>query len=130
MDATTDVKVDLLVHMVSPALLMALFGLVCYFQLHTHNYLFEDEPGVNSEEEENSIDKLTPLIACIIFVVTTLLVALCGDLLLSSIHVCAGETFAGTVILSVIIGGAQLLRSVMAAIRNCTSLVSIWCLRL
>ncbi|KAK3313112.1 heterokaryon incompatibility protein-domain-containing protein [Apodospora peruviana] len=74
------------------------------------------------EEEEDEQDRLSPLAEAITFFITTFVITVCGDYMVASLgETQATETIAGTIILPIITGGAEILRSVMAAIRGETT---------
>jgi Ca2+/H+ antiporter len=127
-DAPQDANFDVFVHSLSPAVLFTLFSLVFYFQLRTHAHIFvsEEEPGSNEIQDldKDAILKLTPGWATLIFSITTLLVAICGDYIITAL----GEneftqTLAGTAILPILMGGAEISGSIMCAVRGQPSLV-------
>ncbi|KAK0649679.1 hypothetical protein B0T16DRAFT_457070 [Cercophora newfieldiana] len=136
-DTARDPKLDIFVHAVSPIALLALFGLVLNFQLRTHSHMFSTgdehemlcEAGAAEDEVDDIPDRLTPLSAATTLVITTFLITVCGDFMVASLgENQATETVAGTVILPIVTGGADILRSVMAAVRGNTTLAILFSL--
>lgn len=129
-DTTQDPKLILFVRAISPVVLLSLFALVLYLQLWSHCHIFSprDEPGDEPEMlygtnaadvGQDEQDSFTPWFSCIILVITTLWITICGDLIVISLGENLGtEILAGTVILPIITGGAEILSSVMATIRG------------
>ncbi|KAM7216454.1 hypothetical protein V8F06_008167 [Rhypophila decipiens] len=103
-DAVGSAKLDLFVHIISPASLLVLFGLVLYFHLQTHAHLFGDEdPDMILNTDLEDVDYYRQPGACV-----------CRRTGIFT------QELAGTIILPIVTEGASIVEAVIVAIRGRT----------
>ncbi|KXS13239.1 calcium/proton exchanger [Gonapodya prolifera JEL478] len=104
--------------------LLIVYGCYLYFQLRTHSDLFTDVAKAETgEEEEGEEPQLTPIVAVILLVVSTVFVALCAESLVGSIEGLSKqwgltESFVGLVLLPIVGNAAEHLTAVSVAMKN------------
>jgi len=98
--------------------MLTIYGLFLFFQLKTHKKFYEDT-GEEEEEEKN----MTWQIAIGFLAVITIIVAVCSEYLVDSIHGITeawgiSETFAGMILLPIVGNAAEHLTAVTVSIKN------------
>ncbi|KAK2035860.1 calcium/proton exchanger [Colletotrichum somersetense] len=103
-------------------ILLLLYVLYLWFQLRTHRNLFDAENQHHNEGEPGE-PVLGPLAAAVVLLVTTVLVTLCADCLVTSIdpivetaHI--NKTFIGLILIPIVGNAAEHVTAVAVAIRN------------
>jgi len=121
--AETDQHILILSHGTA-VILLILYILYLYFQLHSHAELFEVEAQrVEGEEEQKEGQVLTPIAAGVALVVVTILVAVCAEYLVDSIdsivktaHI--SKTFIGLILLPIVGNAAEHVTAVIVAYKG------------
>lgn len=111
-------------------ILLILYVLYLYFQLHTHGDLFDEESHHNHGQQENDTnigqsepedeEILGPWAAGVVLVVVTVMVAICAEYLVNSIdsivqtaHI--SKTFIGLILLPIVGNAAEHVTAVVVA---------------
>jgi len=99
-------------------IMLIIYGLFLFFQLHTHKQFYADDEG-----EEEEYPEMTLPVAISMLGVVTIFVAVCSEFLVSSIEgitVAWGisETFAGMILLPIVGNAAEHLTAVTVAMKN------------
>lgn len=105
-------------------ILLIIYGLYLYFQLHSHKHLFinvPDEQVTNEEEIEEPTMLFSVALGCL--VVVTVIVALCADFMVESIDVVSKdahipESFIGMILVPIVGNAAEHLTAVTCAMKN------------
>jgi len=82
-----------------------------FFQLKTHAYLYDDS-ATDTESEEQEVAEITPLIAIILLLASTAVVAVCAEFLVSAIDAMVASsgvstTFIGLIVLPIVGNAAE-----------------------
>ncbi|OGE51650.1 hypothetical protein PENARI_c012G05549 [Penicillium arizonense] len=110
-------------------ILLIIYVMYLYFQLHSHADLFEEtngsdaENGAADEEEEEEERVLTPWAATVALIVVTILVAICADYLVGSIDSIVqktgmSKTFIGLVLIPIVGNAAEHVTAVVVAYKD------------
>jgi len=105
---------------IASLLLLAIYISYLFFQLKTHNHLYEDDGG-DQEEEEEMLLSLTG--SLVLLAAVTVLVAVLAEYLVDSINSVASggtitETFIGIVLLPIVGNAAEHVTAVTVAMKN------------
>ncbi|ROT36606.1 Ca2+ transporter [Sodiomyces alkalinus F11] len=102
-------------------ILLLLYVLYLWFQLRTHQNLFDSEQQLSEDEPEVPLMGAIP--AALVLVVTTVLVAICADYLVGSIddvvesaHI--SRNFIGMILIPIVGNAAEHVTAVVVAVRN------------
>ncbi len=103
-------------------ILLILYVLYLFFQLKTHQDLFDEEQGAESEEDQEE-PTLTPWAAGAALVVITIGVAVCAEFLVDSIDsivetASISKTFIGLILLPIVGNAAEHVTAVVVSMRN------------
>lgn len=103
-------------------ILLILYVLYLYFQLKTHQDLFDEEQGAESEEDKEEAT-LTPWAAGAALVVITIGVAVCAEFLVDSIDSIVesaniSKTFIGLILLPIVGNAAEHVTAVVVAMKD------------
>lgn len=102
-------------------IMLVLYVLYLVFQLNTHTKLFDAEQQAEDAEEEE--ETIGPIPAAFVLVVTTVLVAICADYLVSSISEVTestglSTTFIGLILLPIVGNAAEHVTAVLVALKD------------
>jgi hypothetical protein len=111
-------------------ILLIIYVMYLYFQLHSHAYLFEESndaetaegaEGAEGEEEEERL--LNPVAATVALIIVTILVAICADYLVGSIDSIVektgmSKTFIGLVLIPIVGNAAEHVTAVVVAYKD------------
>ncbi|KAK3692633.1 Sodium/calcium exchanger protein-domain-containing protein [Podospora appendiculata] len=105
-------------------ILLLLYCMYLYFALYTHKKLFEPEEAVreaNAEEEHDPL--LGPWSAGLVLIVTTLIISVCADHMVSSIDalVATGKiskNFIGLILIPIVGNAAEHVTACVVAVKN------------
>ncbi len=103
-------------------ILLILYVLYLFFQLKTHQDLFDEEQGAESEEDQEE-PTLTPWAAGAALVVITTGVAVCAEFLVDSIDsivetASISKTFIGLILLPIVGNAAEHVTAVVVSMRD------------
>lgn len=103
-------------------ILLILYVLYLFFQLKTHQDLFDEEQGAESEEDQEE-PTLTPWAAGAALVVITIGVAVCAEFLVDSIDsivetASISKTFIGLILLPIVGNAAEHVTAVVVSMRD------------
>lgn len=106
--------------------LLAVYVLFLYFQMYTHNQMFEQQE-VEREETENKIKKLGVKSSFAFLAASTILVSICADFLVGAIDDVVAtsglsKTFIGLIVIPIVGNAAEHVSSVIVAMKNNMSL--------
>lgn len=101
--------------------MLVLYLMYLFFQLHTHADLFV--ATTDSEETEEEIAELTPIEAGCVLVSVTLLVAICAEYLVGSIEGIVAtsgisKTFIGMILIPIVGNAAEHVTAIVVAMKN------------
>jgi len=121
-DSSEDTEGNILILSHGTAIiLLILYVLYLFFQLHTHANLFDAENQAQGEDEEEP--QMSPWPAAAVLVVVTILVAVCAEYLVDSIdslvetaHI--SKTFVGLILLPIVGNAAEHVTAVVVAVKD------------
>jgi len=99
-------------------IMLIIYGLFLFFQLHTHKQFYADDEGEEEEDPEMTLPVAIGMLA-----IVTIFVAVCSEFLVSSIEGITtawgiSETFAGMILLPIVGNAAEHLTAVTVAMKN------------
>jgi len=100
-------------------IMLIVYGLFLFFQLHTHKQFYKDE----DDDEEEETPEMTMPVSIFMLAVVTVFVAVCSDFLVDSLDEVTdawgiSETFAGMILLPIVGNAAEHLTAVTVAMKN------------
>eukprot|EP01123_Difflugia_compressa_P003973 TRINITY_DN152_c0_g2_i1.p1 TRINITY_DN152_c0_g2~~TRINITY_DN152_c0_g2_i1.p1 ORF type:complete len:449 (-),score=83.49 TRINITY_DN152_c0_g2_i1:242-1588(-) len=119
--ATSGMSLDsklLLLSRGTALVMLVVYGLYLFFQLHTHKHFYADTEGGEEEPVE-----MTVVMSIVFLAVVTVFVAICSEFLVGSIEAITeawgiSETFAGMILLPIVGNAAEHLTAVTVAMKN------------
>jgi len=105
-------------------IMLIIYGLFLFFQLHTHKQFYADKKAeAGKPEEEEETPEMTLAVAISMLAIVTIFVAICSEFLVSSIDGITtawgiSETFAGMILLPIVGNAAEHLTAVTVAMKN------------
>lgn len=93
-----------------------------FFQLKTHAHLYDD-PASDDESDEVELAEITPLVAIVLLLASTSVVAVCAEFLVSSIDAMVessgvSTSFIGLIVLPIVGNAAEHVTAVTVAYKN------------